>query len=528
MIKILKKHLNLIIIFFVFFAISFFLVLKVKHNINYTPDWDESLHLWMGLMYNKAIFSYDIKSLTFLFKNSNQLYPPFYHIIIGLWYQISGTKDVTAVLVNIPFILILMLSIYGLGGLLGNKKAGLVAAVLTPLLPVFLTLQERTLIDYTSISMFVLSFYILFKTEGFTNRKYSIFFGLLIFLDLIIKWPFVIPLAPSIFYGILNYVNKKGDRHKILLNIIIALTISLPAISWYLLNYTNMIKILNFFWDPIGVPQAIWKNPSTFTLQNLFLYLFYKPIGPKGVGILVLLFFYISLLLIEYTAGIKYLLSSVLITYLVLTFLNDKSEFYMAYTYPLLMITTTIALFNIESFLLRRLSIVFLVLVVFSNFILSVKKPTFDNQVNSNLFKNRISILPNYDSKFSGQKWPTKFLVDNYINQNTCPLCVLVFADNRFLNTSNIRYYLTLKGSDIYPDAAYLHYNPSADSEFKLDLLNKYDYIITKTGDPGLFANSKVTLFVNNYLNSNRNYKLDKIYAPDNTQVFVYTKRHNE
>ncbi len=525
MIKIFKTHKDLFILIGVFIVISSLLILKISLNNDYVPDWDESLHLWMGLMFNKDIFSLDLKALIGLFNNSNQLYPPFYYIILGLWYQLSDVKNATAVVANIPFILILMLSVYGLGITLGNKKAGLLAAILSPLLPIFITLQERALIDYASISMFILSFYILFKTQGFTNKKYSIFFGILILIDLLIKWPFVIPAIPFIFYAIYNFNLKKNQRKLIALNIFTSLAITIPGILWYLANYKSIIDILSFFWKPNGVAMSVWNFPHGLSFQNIILYLYTYP--ASSVGLIVLIFFSIQFLIPKVGSEIKFINLSILITFFVLTYLNDKSPFYFGYAYPLLMITTTTKLYSVRSKKNRILSIAILTLAILGNYLLTLNNTHIYKPVVLNLAGKSLTVLPNYNGKFINQKWPTQNLVDNFLEPENCPNGILVFPDNKFLNTSNIRYYLTLKGFVMFPEPAYLHYNPVRDSEFNLEILNKYSCIVTKSGDPGLFANSKVISFVNNYLNSNSSYSKSAVDTPDDNQVFIYIRRHD-
>ena len=104
MIKNIKKYKEILIIIFVFAIVSFVLVSRVIHHLDYVPDWDESLHLWMGLKYQQALFPFDQKLFLHSFINSNQLYPPFYHAVISLWYQLSGIKNWLTVVIGLTIL----------------------------------------------------------------------------------------------------------------------------------------------------------------------------------------------------------------------------------------------------------------------------------------------------------------------------------------------------------------------------------------------------------------------------------------
>jgi 4-amino-4-deoxy-L-arabinose transferase-like glycosyltransferase len=520
--KITGKH--ILIILAAFCLLATLLLVKIIHYHGFVPDWDESHHLEMGFKYFEAFNSHNVNSVVKIFTDSGQLYPPLYHILISMGYKIVGVSSIAGVIANIPFILILMLSVYGLGVHFGNRKAGFLAALLTPLLPAFVTLQERVMIDYTSISMFVFSFYVLFKTEGFMNRKYSILFGLSIFFDLLVKWPFVVPGIPFIIYACYSFYTHEAKRKAIVSNVLIALIISFLGTVWYFYNYKYMIFYLNFFWNPNGFAQAIWANPHGFTIQNILLYLFTFPAQWEGVGVLVLPFFYVALFIPKKNHEVNFLVTSVIITYLVLTYLNDKSEFYIAYSYPLMMLITYLSLFNIRQRFVRILSVSVLSGIILINFAFIQLDYINYKQVIVKIGSDYAAILPNYNTKFAFGTWPTKDIVKNYLARATCPNGVLVFTDNRFVNVSNIGYYLAINHAGFYDVPAYHYYDPATDTTFDIKYLETYDCVVSQTGDPGTFANKNVVTDINNYLKSKPDFKLTTFEAPDGSSIFLFIK----
>lgn len=82
-----------------------------------------------------------------------------------------------------------------------------------------------------------------------------------------------------------------------------------------------------------------------------------------------------------------------------------------------------------------------------------------------------------------------------------------------------------MNGVHIFTDPAYLHYNPAVDKIFNLIYLQKYNCIISKTGDPGVFANRSVLQYVNNFLIKKSDYKLSSFSAPDNSSILLFIKK---
>jgi len=488
------------------------------------PDWDEAHHLSMGFNYYIDIQSKNWEELKKLYFDSKQIYPPLYHLLIALSFGIFGPSVSSGRLINIPFILILMLSIYGIGKVLGNKKAGLMAAILTPILPAFLTLQERPILDYANVSILMLSFYLLFKTDYFRIRKYSILFGLSILLNILIKWPFAVPGIPFAIYAIVGFIKFKSDRVDIFINTGAAFLIFLLGSNWYVANFKHIANILDFYWNPNGFAQIIYANPKGFTASNLLAYAFYAPTQAAGLGLIPLVFFYLTLFLFRKNKQSIYLILSIVITYIFLTYLNDKSELYIIYTYPSILLLICVGLAQITKRWLRYGGIAILTASIFVNFVLSQNNYRSYLTVNINNPLTYIPLFPNYNSNFRYGNWPTKIIVEKYLARERCDKGILVFPDLRLFNVSNLVFYLMLNSSANYAVPANAFYNPANDVSFSIPDLIKHRCIISKTGDPGVFANKEVLLQVNSYLNSRTDYIKNVIPISDGSDMFIYIK----
>ncbi|UCH88082.1 MAG: glycosyltransferase family 39 protein [Thermoplasmata archaeon] len=234
------------------------LILTVIHGINN--------YIW--LMRDKSLHTYDAaKYLTFsyqyheLFANPtwgsplefftlNQWRPPLRLLLTSPFYAMFGYSDDVAVMTNIFFMVILLFSVYGIGKYMFNRQVGLLAAIMVSLFPIVHGLSRSFLSDFAHIAMVSLSIYLLLKTEYFTNKKYSILFGLSLGLGLLTRDTFIIFML-----GPLLYIMYKSEILKVrkLIRIIIdnwlafvIVIISAAAIGAYL--YYLFSNIL-FPWD---------------------------------------------------------------------------------------------------------------------------------------------------------------------------------------------------------------------------------------------------------------------------------------
>lgn len=517
---------DLVLIFLVFLFLSALLLRRLWSNGSFIPEWDEAFHLKISFYFFEAFMWQNwnwIRDL--LTTDAGGIYPPLYRILIALGYFFFGVSPSASIYVNIPFILILMISIYGLGYSLGNKNAGLVAAILTPILPVFLTIQERADINYASVALFIASFWIMFATNGFTNRKYSIIFGVIVLLELLTKWPFAVPSLPILFYAIANFNSRKLNRKEIIRNWLTISIIAIPGIVWYLFSYKTIIDGLAIFWNPTGFQQLIWDNPQRFSFNNFVLYLFTFPVQGSGVGIFVLLFFIGSFFVRNISTKLKYVLYSVIVSFAVLTYMNDKSPFYTTYAYPILMVTSAKAVLEIKNKLKRNFLTMTFFLAVLINLFISQTKPSTYEEVSLDFNEIKLHIFPSYSTKFIKDEWPTYKTVYRELNEQNCAKGVLFFPDNRFLNFPNLDYFLNINSIKIKSEPAYNFYNPAIDKTFDLRVIDLFDCVVTKSGYPGIFSNTKIVKEVSDYLSSSAKYKKITFEAPDDSSILLYIRK---
>src|SRR5262249_18186620 len=135
-------------------------------------------------------------------------YPPLYQTVIAATWSIFGKTLFVARVANVLAVAILMLATYGVGCFVVERWTAAVAAVLVSFYPVMLWLSRETMIDYWLAAIVAVAVWVLFKTHGFTNRPWSIAFGVIAGLGMLTKWTFVFFLIfPAIWFALRNWRN---------------------------------------------------------------------------------------------------------------------------------------------------------------------------------------------------------------------------------------------------------------------------------------------------------------------------------
>ena len=204
------------------------------------PFWDESKHLIVTLKYLDSIrASFNILEALW---RIDSIYPPFFNVIslpIGLVWG-SSLKELA--MTNIIFLFILLFSVYKIGELFFDKNTGLLASFMVSMFPMVFGVSRMFLLDFSVTAMVALSIYLLIKTEYFSNRKDSIFFGISIGLGMLTKETFFIFLLGPLLYILYKVITLKPniERHRMIVNFMISFAIgSALALPFYLRNIFN-------------------------------------------------------------------------------------------------------------------------------------------------------------------------------------------------------------------------------------------------------------------------------------------------
>jgi hypothetical protein len=499
------RYLEYIPIAFIFLfhsILNIFYILKDTRP----PAWDQSLHLTLSLIYYRLIRAGRFSDII----GVSGYYPPFFHILTTPLYTFGISEDV-AICVNLIYLAILFFSVYGIGKLIFNKKAGFLAATIISFYPFLINLQRDYLLDFALISMISLSLYLLLKSDNFKDRRYSALFGLAFALTVLTKWTgifFLIGPVLWVFYK--AYTSKKvcaycgkdakdvrhgikwfcSEKHKVrylkegkpllfsgaINNFLIAFFIFiLVAGAWYVPNFGRIYQSVAFFaaarMSQTGITE---EEPEIISLQSFAYYL-------NAINVQILLFFsiltVIGLIFLFKSANRDYRDKkiffglSVLIPYLLFTLTKNKDT---RYTIPLLIFFAILSAFWIMELRNERVKKVVVSLILIIG-ILQTSSITFGSPA-----LNLPNIYPsvNYPRE---ENWKVKEALDSISaslpKEMDHIIIVVVLPDHPYVNGRTYEYYAVLRNEpySIY-NGAYIPFDV-----FQKSILG-IDYIICKEG----------------------------------------------
>ncbi len=125
------------------------------------PAWDQAAHLTNALIVQKAIDRIQVFSSDWwheLWAGATSYRAPFIYILTAPFLNIFGKSFNSAVLVNLLFVPVIILSTYYLGKRAFDRRVGLWAAGLCLMFPALIAFQLDYLLDYGVVAMTTLTF----------------------------------------------------------------------------------------------------------------------------------------------------------------------------------------------------------------------------------------------------------------------------------------------------------------------------------------------------------------------------------
>jgi len=245
-------------------------------NVN-VVGWDRPRHLIESLVYNDIL---EQISLTSLFEalTYSGYYPPLFHLSIVAFYRLFGVSMDVAAMVNTVYLIILLVSAYGIGREVGGKGVGLLTAFITSTLPMVLAMSRYTYIEFSLTAMVALSVWLLLLSEGFSHKRYSLLLGLSLGLGVLTKWTFSLFVFPSLIVVILRAGLLSRIRNEIhsvspdkqWFGVAAALGLILTLV-WYLPNVQRVTEL----------PLSHWLVLISWFLFTGLIYSLKQPSHPK-------------------------------------------------------------------------------------------------------------------------------------------------------------------------------------------------------------------------------------------------------
>jgi 4-amino-4-deoxy-L-arabinose transferase-like glycosyltransferase len=173
--------------------------------------WDRPRHLIESLVYNDILQYVSLRSMFEAWVHSGY-YPPLFHWAMVAFYRLFGISMDVAASVNMVFLIVLLVAVYGIGSRMGGRGVGLLSAFITSTLPMIFAMSRYTYIEFSLTAMVALSIWLLLLSRGFTHRRYSLLFGLSAGFGLLTKWTFSLFVFPALLVVILRAGVLSGAR----------------------------------------------------------------------------------------------------------------------------------------------------------------------------------------------------------------------------------------------------------------------------------------------------------------------------
>lgn len=344
---------------------------------------------------------------TISIKYYNELSPPSFKTPINLYrieprrhsifmlfsapfYFFFGTSPSVALSTNLFFLVILMLSIYGIGKYIMNEYTGILSASLVMLFPGISALSRMYYIDFSLLAIVSLSMYLLLKTNQFQNLKYCILLGLSIALGMLIKIPYIVYILGPFIYTIRTSLRKKSidvmslKKRNIIVSTILG--ISLPLI-WYLPRADLVIKRLFHYAITFGYITSPHQNPYG---KELFTYLFINSqTSLFFLSVFILcLYYYIR----THNKNKTFLLLWIFVPLISFSLIPHRDFRYIAPILPAISIIISTAILSIKKFRFKQITVCMVLLVGLLQYYIFTYNP--------NLFYLKTSFLRNPIVKF--------------------------------------------------------------------------------------------------------------------------------
>ena len=167
------------------------------------PAYDYARHLYITFLYWQA-FDWGSPSLWFDLLSVEPFYPPLYHLSLVPFAMVFGFSAYSAVLVNSVYLGVIILSTYGIGSLINDRRTGLMAAFFVSCYPWLSYVSRTPMIDTMLTAAVALAYYLFLKSKNFEDRFYSLMFAIVFAGGMMVKWTFLIFALPAVTLGLIG------------------------------------------------------------------------------------------------------------------------------------------------------------------------------------------------------------------------------------------------------------------------------------------------------------------------------------
>lgn len=248
----LKDHWLYVAIFiWIFLAMNEVYWLRID---NFPLIWDSALH-FVNSVQTFKILNEGFSSLSQVI-HVHGYYPPLVPLTAAPFYALFDIDpDVGIAGMNLVFLGILILSIFGIGKIMANGMVGALSAFIVAMYPAIFGYSRTFMYDIPLMAMVTLGLYMLLKTENFKHRKYSLLFGLVLGLGMLTKWTYALFIIGPICFVLYRAIKSHGLKSFIVTNIISSIIIAtVLSALWYGPNISVIYSLRYYVQQNVNAP----------------------------------------------------------------------------------------------------------------------------------------------------------------------------------------------------------------------------------------------------------------------------------
>ncbi|WP_107668363.1 phospholipid carrier-dependent glycosyltransferase [Cyanothece sp. BG0011] len=496
--------------------------LSLDHSL---PAWDQSNHLTKSLQYYYSLNSPEIFNGEWWrsFWMLSTKYPPITYIIGAFFQKIFGLGNDQALLSNLLYNGILIVSVYIIGKTLLNPKVGLWSAGLTLLFPRLYQTRLQFLLDTPLMVLTVACFCCLTVWKYENNRQkqwlWTIIFGVGWGLALLTKQSVMFFLFTPLVWLAISYLwQKKWER---ILQLWVSFLVS--SLLWFPWYRTNWIYLFSTVQNSNAIPATYEGDPP---LNTIAAWTYYWQDLPLAVGWVLLLVPGVGLLLhllgkfpkdkdnIEnkkVIESMKWLGVYFVGSYLICSAIFNKDTRYIMSYLPILAVFLGYGLTRWRGKWqpVRWITVLLAIVVMITNLFPIPRTEKF-----SLFLSPGVAFRPSL-----GQEIPVKDIIETA--QETTPYQIVnlgVIANTDNINHNTINYYGQLANFQVYGREL-----GNKEEYIEQDSVS-FDWFLSKTGDNG-FARENQLKFADT-LNNNPDFNLIETWKmPDQSLVKLYHRK---
>ncbi len=216
--------------------------------------------------------------LSFLIDQIIKVHNLFFHALAVAFTALIFQKSYIAIILfnNILYFTIAIISIYSIAKKIFDKPTGLLAVAIFSLYPAVYGLSRFYVIEFAVMGMIPLCVLYLLNTEEFTNRKYSLLFGLALGWAMMIKYSAVtFIIGPLLYVLVKALIFRQRDKVTKLLPVILNIGLSAFAAAAVTgIKYFNFNNIKFYLSHPLleVIPGQEWYKLNSLRVYTAGLF----------------------------------------------------------------------------------------------------------------------------------------------------------------------------------------------------------------------------------------------------------------